>query len=105
MIQKERVAKRKPNWIPVVKMTPLEPDEVVVSQEDRFPKGEIVKFFDHQEYGFIKDQHGKDVYFHLNEIDFVGPKSSKEFVKVGAKVGYDLSWTSKGQHVRRIKIY
>lgn len=105
MIQKERVSKRPPNWVPVVKMAPPESEEIVVSQEDRFPKGEVVKFFEHQDYGFIRDQHGRDIYFHLNEIDFVGPKNSKTFVKVGSKIGYDLSWTSKGQHVRRIKIY
>ena len=105
MIQKERVTKQNPNWVPVVKMTPLEAEEIVVSADDRFPKGEIIKFFEHQDYGFIKDQQGKDVYFHLNELDLVGPKNSKNFIKVGAKIGYDLSWTSHGQHVRKLKIY
>ena len=81
------------------------PAEIEVSEEDLFPKGEIVKYFPNQEYGFIRDQHGKDVYFHLGEIDYVGPKNAKHFIKVGAKIGYDLSWTSHGQHVRRIKIY
>ncbi|MDO8494323.1 MAG: cold shock domain-containing protein [Deltaproteobacteria bacterium] len=106
MIQKEQVKKRPPNWLPVFSsIVRFEKEEIVVSTEDLFPKGEIVKFFDKQDYGFIKDQHGKDVYFHLNELDFVGPKNSKEHVKVGAKIGYDLSWTSHGQHVRRMKIY
>lgn len=105
MIQKERVHKRLPNWLPVARPFKEEPEEIVVSQEDSFPKGEVVKYFVNQDYGFIKDQHGRDIYFHLNELDFVGPKNHKSFIKVGAKVGYDLSWTSKGQHVRKLKIY
>lgn len=105
MIQKEKVQKRPLNWIPVLKTSRAVPEEIAVSQEDLFPKGEIVKYFSGQDYGFIRDQHGRDVYFHLGEIDFVGPKNSKNFIKVGSKIGYDLSWTSHGQHVRRIKIY
>lgn len=105
MIQKEKVKKRPLNWLPILRSFKGAPEEIVVSQNDLFPKGEIIKFFLGQDYGFIKDQHGRDVYFHLGEIDFVGPKNSKSFIKVGAKIGYDLSWTSHGQHVRRIKIY
>lgn len=105
MIQKEKVRVRPPNWLPATLIVPILPEEIHVSQDDLFPKGEIVKFFQNQDYGFVKDQHGEDIYFHLNEIDFVGPKNNKSFVKVGAKIGYDLSWTSHGQHVRRIKIY
>lgn len=105
MIQKDQVRKRPPNWLPIGRLRKVEAEEIVVSQNDLFPKGEVVKFFSGQDYGFIRDQHGKDIYFHLGEVDFVGPKNSKNFIKVGAKVGYDLSWTSHGQHVRRIKIY
>lgn len=105
MIQKEQVKRRGPNWLPLGRLLHVSPEEIVVSTEDLFPKGEVVKFFFGQDYGFIRDQHGKDIYFHLGELDFVGPKNSKNFIKVGAKVGYDLSWTSHGQHVRRIKIY
>lgn len=105
MIQKEQVKKRPTNWIPITKGFKFVPEEIIVSQDDLFPKGEIVKFFQNQDYGFIRDQHGADVYFHLNELDLVGPKNSKNFIKVGAKIGYDLSWTSHGQHVRKLKIY
>lgn len=105
MIQKEQVRKRPLNWLPTAKPRKSAFEEIVVSEDDLFPKGEVVKFFAGQDYGFIRDQHGKDVYFHLGELDFVGPKNSKNYIKVGSKVGYDLSWTSHGQHVRRIKIY
>ncbi len=105
MIQKELVKKHPSNWLPTAKLVVRQPEEIKVSQDDLFPKGEIVKFFANQDYGFIKDQHGRDVYFHLHEIDFVGPKNAKTYIKVGGKVGYDLSWTSHGQHVRKLKIY
>ncbi|MDO8526732.1 MAG: hypothetical protein Q7T03_03480 [Deltaproteobacteria bacterium] len=105
MIQKELVKKRHPNWLPTPRPLKIVPDQIVVSENDLFPKGEVIKFFQGQDYGFIKDQHGRDVYFHLGELDFVGPKNTKNFIKVGARIGYDLSWTSHGQHVRRIKIY
>lgn len=105
MIQKEKVKKRPPNWLPIFRGSQMAPEEIQVSEDDLFPKGEVVKYFVNQEYGFIKDQHGRDIYFHLNEIEFVGPKNAKHYIKVGGKIGYDLSWTSHGQHVRRIKIY
>lgn len=105
MIQKERVKKRPPNWLPIFAPLTIEVEEIHVSEDDFFPKGMVAKFFENQDYGFIKDQHGQDVYFHLNELDFVGPKNNRSFIKVGSKIGYDLSWTSHGQHVRRLKIY
>lgn len=105
MIQKERVKKRSPNWLPVFSPLKIEAEEIHVSEDDFFPRGTVVKFFENQDYGFIKDQHGQDIYFHLNELDFVGPKNHRSFLKVGAKIGYDLSWTSHGRHVRRLKIY
>lgn len=105
MIQKERVRKRFSNWLPTLRLAKVDAEQMIVSEDDLFPKGEIIKFFPGQDYGFVRDQHGRDVYFHLGELDFVGPKNSKQYIKVGAKIGYDLSWTSHGQHVRRIKIY
>lgn len=105
MIQKDLVKKRRSNWLPIPRPLQIAPEEIKVSEDDLFPKGEVVKFFPGQDYGFIKDQHGRDIYFHLSELDFVGPKNSRSHIKVGAKIGYDLSWTSHGQHVRKIKIY
>lgn len=80
---------------------PLPP---MVEVDDLFPKGRIAKFFPHQGYGFITDRNGKQVYFNLNEIDFVGPKS-KDDIQTGIPIGYDVSHTSHGLHVKKIKIY
>lgn len=71
---------------------------------DNFPKGRIIKYFPYQRYGYIADRCGREVYFSLSEADFVGVKGS-ESITVGALVGYDLSRTSNGLHVKRLKIY
>lgn len=106
MLTPREVKPRVPNWLPAParRVAPVA-KEPVVDENDLFPKGEIVKFFQQQDYGFIHDQHGSDVYFHLNELDLVGPKNKRDSIRVGAKVGYDVSWTSHGLHVRRLKIY
>ena len=76
----------------------------MVEINDNFPKGRIARYFPHQRYGFITDRNGRDVYFNLNEMDFVGPKDKKD-IQVGLPVGYDVSHTSHGLHVKKLKIY
>jgi len=71
---------------------------------EKFPRGHISKFFPKSRYGFIKDRNGRDVYFNLDELRFVGDKDQRD-IREGAEVGYDLSWTSRGEHVIRMKIY
>lgn len=71
---------------------------------EKFPRGQIAKFFPKLRYGFIKDCNGRDVYFNLDELRFVGEKDQRDICE-GAEVGYDLSWTSRGEHVIKMKIY
>lgn len=71
---------------------------------DKFPRGRISRFFPKSRYGFIKDRNGRDVYFNLDEVRFVGDKDQRD-IQEGAEVGYDLSWTSRGEHVIKLKIY
>src|SRR5262249_31950721 len=42
--------------------------------DDKFSKGRIVKYFPQSRYGFIKDRRGKDLYFNVDEVRFVGAK-------------------------------
>ena len=77
---------------------------VTVDMNDLFPKAQVSKYFQFQRYGFIMDARGKEIFFNLQELDFVGAKG-KEDLKVGAHVGYDVSWTSSGLHVKKLKIY
>ncbi len=72
--------------------------------DDKFSKGRIVKYFPQSRYGFIKDKRGKDVYFNVDEIRFVGDKG-RESLKEGILVGYDVAWTPHGLHIAYIKIY
>lgn len=92
---------------PVIAAQPVKPAEFLPPMpeiDDFFPKGRIARYFPHQGYGFITDKNGKNVYFNLNEIDFVGEKT-KDAIKTGLPVGYDVSHTSHGLHVKKMKIY
>lgn len=98
---KETEERSAPTAVPEV---PLKLPEQTIDENDLFPKGKVVKFFTHQGYGFIKTPSGKDVYFNLAEADIVGAKG-KELLQTGMVVGYDLSHTSHGLHVKKMKIY
>ncbi len=73
--------------------------------DDLFPKGDIVKFFSQQAYGFMRDHIGRELFFHLDEIDLLGPRGRREFMRVGLRVGFDCCRTSHGLRVKRMKIY
>ncbi len=72
---------------------------------DKFRKGRIVKFFPQSNYGFVRDERGKEIYFHLDEIRFVGTKNDARYITEGAPVGIDISVTSRGLRVTKMKVY
>lgn len=74
-------------------------------QQDLFSKGEIIKFFPHLSYGFVRDLRGRELFFHIDEVDLLGQKGRREYIRVGAKVGYDCCRTGHGLRVKRMKIY
>ena len=82
--------------------TEIQHEEVYV--DDNFPKGKIDKFFPNQGYGFIQDRNGRQVYFTLTEIEFVGTKGKPD-IREGITVGYDLVHSGNGLHVKMLKIY
>ncbi|MBL7684993.1 MAG: hypothetical protein JNK65_03035 [Deltaproteobacteria bacterium] len=63
-----------------------------------------MKYFAQSKYGFIKDRKGKDVYFNMDEVRFVGERG-REWLREGITVGYDKGWTAHGEHITKIKIY
>jgi cold shock CspA family protein len=79
--------------------------EQVVDENDLFPKGQITQYYPYQGYGYVKDNRGKEVVFKMDEIELIGPKADKQFLAAGSRVGYDVSWTSSGLHIRKLKIY
>lgn len=80
------------------------PTQTLKTVEDKFSKGVIVKFFPQLRYGFIKNRWGRDLYFNLDQLRFVGNKK-EEFLKEGTEVGYDVARTGKGIHVWKVKVY
>ena len=79
-------------------------EEVVVPDDDLFPKGKVTKYYEHQGYGFIQDRKGREIFFSLAELDFAGTKGKRD-IKPGAIVGYDISHASHGLHVKKMKVY
>ena len=72
---------------------------------DNFRHGRIAKFFPQGSYGFVRDEKGKEVYFHLDEIRVVGEKRDRALFREGTEVGFDIGLTSRGLRVTRLKIY
>ncbi|PIR20900.1 MAG: hypothetical protein COV45_03280 [Deltaproteobacteria bacterium CG11_big_fil_rev_8_21_14_0_20_47_16] len=76
-----------------------------VDENDNFSKGVITKYFQSQSYGFVQDRLGRELFFHVDEMDFCGTKNHRKYLTVGAHIGYDVSRTSHGLRIKRIKIY
>lgn len=94
------------NWLPLPQMgLAKKVSEQVVDENDLFPKGQVTQFYPYQGYGYVKNNRGVEIIFNMDEIELVGPKADKKHLAVGARVGYDVSWTSKGLHIRALKIY
>jgi len=83
------------------------PDAAAVPAQidDKFRKGRIIKYFPQSGYGFVRDNNGKEVYFHLDELRFVGTKNDRRYVNEGAPVGFDVGRTSRGLRVTKLKLY
>jgi len=105
--QSTQIAARPVNWLPLPSESLIKKaaEEQIVDENDLFPKGEVVKFYPLQGYGYVKNRQDKEILFRLGELDLVGPKADKKYVAVGARVGYDISCTSSGPHIRVLKIY
>lgn len=97
-----------PNQIPIPGAAAVTAAAVALSeadQNDLFSKGTITKYFQNQSYGFVRDHLDRELFFHVDEMDFCGAKNSKKFITVGARIGFDVSRTSHGLRIKRIKIY
>lgn len=73
--------------------------------EDKLRHAKIIKFFPQSHYGFVKDQIGKEIYFHLDELRLLGEKKDPSFVQEGVSVGIDVGRTSRGLRVTVMKVY
>lgn len=97
-----------PNQIPIPGAAPVTAAPAALSvadENDNFSKGTITKYFQNQSYGFVRDHLNRELFFHVDEMDFCGPKNNKKFLAVGGRIGFDISRTSHGLRIKRIKIY
>lgn len=72
--------------------------------ENKFRPAKVIKFLPNAGYGFVRDNNGKEIYFHYDEIRFVGKKLDRSAIREGLEVGIDISLTSRGARVTRLKV-
>jgi cold shock CspA family protein len=68
----------------------------------RYPEGEITNYFPDKGYGFITNEKSEKIFFFLPEVDTMGCRV--EQIRKGIRVGYDVSLTSKGRRISRLKV-
>ena len=101
------IESRPPNWLPLPGGRREAPGEAMpaVDENDLFPKGKVEAFYPRQGLGSVVNDRGESLPFRIAEIDLVGPKGQSRYLSAGARVGYDISHTSHGRRISRIKIY
>lgn len=97
---------RPPNWLPLPGER-IGREEAVphVDEDDVFPKGQVLTFYPRQGVGTLRSDRGQAFDFSLSNIDLIGPKGHPRYLAAGARVGFDVSWTSHGLKINRLKIY
>ncbi|QQR81896.1 MAG: hypothetical protein IPJ69_07375 [Deltaproteobacteria bacterium] len=83
----------------------LPTNDIEFEKRDTFRKATILKYFPQSNYGFVKDEHNTEIYFHVDEMRFVGDRRDKSLLVEGRKVGIDIGRTSRGMRVTFMKIY
>ena len=74
----------------------------MVDESDLFRKGEVASFYPKQRSGAVRTEQGGLVPFLLDQINVMG---DAQHLEARARVGFDLSRTSHGYRVTKIKIY
>lgn len=97
------VEARPPNWLPI----PCEEEKPkqriqAVDENDFFRKGDLDSFYPNQGYGIINDRHAGQIQFSISDIMVIGDSSH---LGSGVRVGYDISRTSLGPRITKLKIY
>jgi cold shock CspA family protein len=75
--------------------------EALRNMKLRYPVGEITDYFPDKGYGFIRSERGEKIFFFLPEVDTIGFRIQD--VRLGLRVGYDVSVTAKGRRVSRMR--
>ncbi len=94
---------RPPNWLPPPGSDRLSRAQVEV--DDLFSKGCITRFYPKLGLGWVERDGDGEVSVSLADARLVGPKGSERYLVAGARVGFDLSWTSSGPRITCLKVY
>jgi hypothetical protein len=79
-------------------------DEERRSQLENYYRGTIAKLHRNPERGVLRTASGREVPFTFAHVTMVGDRRRFAHLHEGLVVGYDVSWTSKGLRVSRIRI-
>jgi len=74
-------------------------------EQDLFHHGVISKLFPSNNMGIVRTESGREIPFSFQIVILVGNIKNPMELKEGQQVGYDLSWTSDGLRVTKIKTY
>lgn len=97
-----QIQSRPRNWLPPPSLLEAAP---VVDEDDLFPKGTVVDFYPKQGIGRIKTDRNGVLEFSLGQVELIGEKARALNIAAGARIGFDVSWTSKGLKISKIKVY
>jgi hypothetical protein len=72
---------------------------------DLFHRGVITKLFPSNNLGLVRTQSGREIPFSYDLVILSGNAKKPTELREGQEVGYDVTWTSKGLRVTKIKAY
>ena len=104
VVKSNNIEARPVNWMPITCIGAVQREQNV-EEDDLFSKGEVVKFFPKQGWGYIRNRMGIQMRFDVGEIEFAGEKRDARYISKGKKVGYDMALSDKGCAVTKIKVY
>lgn len=103
-MESRKVLTREINWLPLPGVDDFS-SMPQVEEDDFFSKAEIISVFPRQGKGTIKNGKNQEMEFLISDLEFVGPKNEKRYLKIGGRVGYDVARTSDGARIVKLKIY
>ena len=86
-------------------MSDSAPNPEIPPQPDLFHHGVITKLFPTNNTGFVRTEGGHEVPFSYEMVILLGDVKKPAELKEGMEVGYDLTWTSKGLRISKIKVF
>ena len=74
----------------------------MIEKKDLFYHGVITKLFRGSDMGIVRTASGREIAFSFQHVIVLG-ETKLEDLQVGMEVGYDVSWTSGGLRVSKLK--